>query len=253
MKHRQRLIGITLASALVLSLATTALATGGTTSANNIIPGGGGGLKPSDEEIAANGNTTISIMQAKVDPHNVSFTVPLYVTLAVVEGEPDVKVPDNYGITNTSTAAEGTVDDNYNIGVTAMSFERLGDYKTVKAENVGNDPKNIYLNIGGMDMPALDSTSASQIAPVPMTGGVLGTPTAPTPITVGEFKKLEINGTVSTTHTPPRDEAAAAAQFKVRYTISLLDSHDKPMGWVYAGDDRTQAGLEPFPTPTPAP
>lgn len=250
MKHK-KLVGLAIAGALVLSLTTTALAAS---------TGSGGNLPPTEHERAANGDTTISIMQAKVDPKNVSFTVPLYVTMAVVEQDDVVKVPDNYGITNTTPpGANGAGDDQYlNIGVTAMSFEKLhgSTYETV-ADPGGTNPvvgnTSIFLTIGGMTMPPITNTEvttadAGVLKPVTI-GGVLGTAATPTKIGRNQTLNLPLVGKVAKA---ARSEDEAVAQFKVKYTISLLDSTDKPLGWVYSGDDRTQAGLEPFVYTPPA-
>lgn len=226
----KKVISMTLAAALTLSLATTSLA------AN--IPGTGGGVGPTDAEREANSDTTISIMQAKVDPSNVSFTVPLYVTMAVVDNDAAVKVPANYAIANTTPSDLGAAEHT-NIGVTAMSFEKLTDstFNTVAdAASVSADT-DIHLTIGGMDMPALSTATVSAVT----LGGALGTVADPTEIAAGATQALAITGAVTSAE---RTEASAVAQFRVKYTISLLSSTGDPLGAVYAGDDRTAAGLD---------
>lgn len=227
MKHR-RLIGTGLSLALAFSLAASALAAGGP-------------LPPGTH--TTEGDSTISIMTAAVDPKNVSFTVPLYVTLAVVSSEAAVSVPTNYQITNTSNG--GTPSADYKIGVTAMSFEKLAGsgFNTVvnpgQTQAVTGD-NNIYLTIGGLDMPARTSAGTDTLTLTAVSA--FGDPAAPTAIDVNGTLALPITGQVAPS---VRTGAATAAQFRVRYTISLLSGGTTPLGLVYAGNDSNAAGLGP--------
>lgn len=213
---------VSLAAVLTLALTTTALAAGGSSTGTD-------GKASSD--------TTVSIMQAKINPYNVSFTVPLYMTMAVMASDTHVKVPDNYYITNTTKADGSAPADSTNIGVTDMTFEKLTNstYNTV-SQTAPTGAQDIHLSIGGLVMPAL---SAPGTSPVTLSG-VLGTAQTPTPIKTTTPLKLDIVGDVSSTK---RDEAKAVAQFRVRYTVSLLSTAGAPLGLVYAGDDKTAAGL----------
>lgn len=224
MKHR-RLIGIGLSLALTLSLGTSALATGGT-------------LPPGTH--TTEGDSTISIMTAAVDPKNVSFTVPLYVTLAVVANDADVKTPDNYQITNTSNG--GNPSNDYKIGVTAVSFEKLSatGFNTVAAEGSVAADTDIYLTIGGLAMPAMNSQDTKAVTTT--TASAFGESNAPKPIDVNASMALPITGKVTNA---ARQGTATAAQFRVRYTISLLSNGTDPLGLVYAGNDSNAAGLGP--------
>lgn len=221
---RKKMKEVTLAAVLALALTTTALAapSGGGTS-------GTGGKATSD--------TTISIMQAKVNPYNVSFTVPLYMTMAVMANNTEVKVPSNYEIANATMVGTGESAAEANIGVTGMSFEKLegSTFNTVTAAAPTADT-DIHLSIGGMDMPALSSSGTSPVT----IGGVLGTSEHPTAITTTKPQNLAIVGTVKSS---ARDEAKAVAQFRVKYTVSLLSGKGDPLGIVYAGNDKTAAGL----------
>lgn len=213
---------VSLAAVLTLALTTTALAAGGSSTGTD-------GKASSD--------TTVSIMQAKINPYNVSFTVPLYMTMAVMASDTHVKVPNNYYITNTTKVEGNAPANSTDIGVTDMTFEKLADstYNTVAATSP-TGAQDIHLSIGGMDMPAL---SAAGTSPVTI-GGVLGTAQAPTKIQTKTPLQLPIVGEV---HSEMRNEAKAVAQFRVRYTVSLLSTTGAPLGLVYAGDDKTAAGL----------
>lgn len=233
--NRKKVSSVTLAAVLTLSLTATALA------AN--IPGTGGGTGPSEAEREANGDTTISILQAKIAPNNVSFTVPLLIPLAVVDSDTAVKTPANYAIANTTTADAG--DAKYtSIAVTAMSFEKLVDstFNTVADANAVARAGDLHLTIGGMSMPALATPGNSAVT----LGGDLVDGTKPASIAAGAKITLPITGTVTSA---TRTEAAAVAQFRVKYTVSLLAENGAPLGGVYAGDDRTAAGLGEFVAP----
>lgn len=219
---RKKMKEVSLAAVLTLALTTTALAAGGSST---------------DTDGKASSDTTVSIMQAKINPYNVSFTVPLYMTMAVMASDPNVKVPDNYYITNTTKAGDNVPADSTNIGVTDMTFEKLANstYNTVTSDTIAGD-SDIHLSIGGITMPAL---SAPGTSPVTL-GGVLGTAATPTKIKTNIPLKLNIVGKVASS---ARDEAKAVAQFRVKYTVSLLSTQGAPLGLVYAGDDKTAAGL----------
>lgn len=230
MKHKRLKVG-TLAAALTLSLSATALASPGT---------GGPGASP--EEIKANSDTTISILESTEKNPNISYTVPLYMTLAVVSNDATVKVPTNYGITNTTAAATGETNPP-KIGVTNMSFQKLDTsiFNTVgKATDVGtSDKKNIFLTIGGEDMPA--TGMANELHSFVPKGTVLAISGKPKPLS--GYTNLAITGQVAPV---TRTNSKTTAQFRIKYTVSLLDTSGNPLGAVYAGDDRTAAGLPPF-------
>lgn len=235
MKYKQLKV-TTLAAALALSLSATAMA-------GSPAPGGGGGNPPGTDEVAANSDTTISIFESSVKNPNISYTVPLYVTLAVVNGQTDVKTPTNYAITNTTSADDPAHADTTTpkIGVTNMSLERLSAtaFKTVETAPA-TDKKEIMLTIGGETMPAVSDVNivhsftpkSSTFFKDGKTVGLLGTVALP------------ITGTVAMAN--DRTETATAAQFRVKYTVSLLDGAGQALGAVYAGDDRTAAGLPAF-------
>lgn len=227
-------IAMAMTVALTLSLATSAVAT----SLPRAPLPGDDTHEPSQGERDANGSTTIGIMQAKVDPSNMSFEVPLYVTMAVVDDDAVVKVPTNYSIKNTTTPDAGK-EQYQNIGVVGMSFEKLGSstFNTVAANPTDN--ADIVLSIGGVVMPTLSSAGVSPVT----LGGVFvdsGKP-KPIPVTVGANElNLPLVGTVASA---TRAEAATVAQFKVKYTLSMLSSTGEAMGSVYAGDDANAAGM----------
>lgn len=234
MRHKQFKV-TTLAAALALSFAATSMAGVPT-------PGSGGGGTPSKDEVEANSDTTISILESTTKNANISYTVPLYVTLAVVSNQAAVKVPDNYAIANTTAPeTEGSLDTVPKIGVTNMSIERLSTeaFKTVESTPAASDAKQIKLSIGGEVMPAVSDVhvvhSFTPKGTIFMSGGK--------PVGLTGTTKLPIEATVATV---ARTDKATAAQFRVKYTVSLLNASGEALGAVYAGDDRTAAGLPAF-------
>lgn len=222
MKIQKKLLGTLLAATMTMSLAVPAMA-----------------ADPTAEEKKANADTIISIFNTTVDPTNVSFEVPLYVTMAAVSNKADVVVPDNYGIKNTSTE-----EVTHGIAVTAMSFTKLegSDFSTVDTSTV-TDNSHIYLTIGNVVMPAMTQpgTKAVDIK----TGANMGESAfyktgKYTAIGSNETLQLDLAGKVNQA---VRTDKKAVAQFKVTYVVSALDSNGNPIGAPYVGNDSEAAGL----------
>lgn len=238
MKHKS-MKATTLATVLALSMSAIALAAPHNSdgSVGTTTPG----TRPGSNEITANSDTTISILTTKSTQPNISYTVPLYVTLAVVNKDAAVKAPNNYTITNT-TPDDTTTHTKPKIGVTNMSFEKLKEdgFKTVtNAAAVGTtDLNNIYLEIGGIAMPDL---AAKGIKPVTMGNNNTLVTAEGKPVGLTDPVTLGITGTVANVE---RTEGATAAQFRLKYTVSLLNAAGNALGAVYAGDDSTAAGLK---------
>lgn len=180
-------------------------------------------------------HTTFGIMEAERDPANVEFEVPLYVTMAVVSGDTNVRTPRGYNITNR--AATG----GYSIGVTSMSIEAVGGWNTVATTAAIDNATKIVLSIGGCTMPA----AAVGLGRVPVTlAGDFVTGTNPKVIAPQESLSTDANGMTiaGTVQNTARTDKRAAAQFRIRYTVAALDNTGAPLGAVYVGDDRTAAG-----------
>lgn len=239
MKNKKFLSGA-LAAALALSLTTPALAAGYPPPLQG------------DAEQVAQSDTTIAIFESKADITQLSFEVPLYVTMAVVDQKAQVVTPDNYGIFNTSGGKNPT---DFDIGIIGVSFTKLvgSTYNTVGSGAVGNDT-DIKLSIGGVWMPALNAEGAAADVNLGDTASydttvaaadALYNPNAaggakPTAIAPNTFFKLPIKGTVQAA---TRDNKAAVAQFKVNYTVAALDDQGNPIGAVYTGNNSVDAGL----------
>ncbi len=231
------------------------------------VPGNGANTttvgNPTAEEIASNGETTVGIMEARMDPSNISYEVPLYVTVAAVKGSDELKAPSNYKITNTSK--EDGNKDAYDIAVTGMSFQRVAaaTWDTVSAPanvNTGVEgnhtaTKPVYLVIGGVAMPATKGATTEQVVDLktkatnPTYAGFAATIENAFYDATGKYTQiapkaslnLPIYGQVK--NEASRVDTQAAAQFKIKYTVAAVVKDGTILGNVYAGDNSVTAGL----------
>lgn len=221
-------------------------------------PGPGGHPSPGGEaarsqgrEEEAYGDTTMSILTARRPFTDVSFTVPLTVTMAVEEGRSQVYAPDNYTIENA-----GSQGHSLDFAVVGMTFKKLGEgagfYNTV--EELGGDPgpQDMVLRIGGVTMPALDKAGAkgrevelraegSGFLQDSGSDGYLASKWYN--IKPGASLNLSPEGWVS--DGVERDGGDCVSQFEVAYILSPLDGDGNRL-LPYAGDDRAEAGLPPL-------
>ena len=179
----------------------------------------------------SDGGTTFGIIQTTTTPANVSYELPLYVTMAVVSNQGEAVMPTSgYKIKNLAAAG------GYGIKVTNMTVEKLAG-STFDLVASGNlvAATDIYLKVGGAELPVLNT--AAQPTDVTLTGSDLETATiAPQ----AEFPS-PLEGKVLST---VRTAADAAAQFKIVYTVSAVDTDGTVLGGgTYVGDSKTSAGL----------
>ena len=227
------------------------------------------------DEWKADSHTTIGISEVSaddadgLDPTNVSFEVPLYVTTAAVGGGAKLKTPTEYDITNNSKKR--------GIVVTAMQIEKLqnGTWDTVTdTANIGE--KEVKLAIGGRIMPTTKAVTGKVDVPILVQGnnsafnsdekyvvikkdggtlakapGNKGKNTTYNEVG-GQIVGLNIDGDIKNT---TRTTGKAAAQFKVTYTVSAItktaDDKDENtvdkngvVGFTYVGDDKEKAQLK---------
>ena len=237
MKKRTKIWAMVAAGAMILSLSATALA----------APAG-------PDEQAANGHTTIGVMEAKNNPKNVSFEVPLYVTMAAVAGQTDVQMPTTaYKITNSSTNADGNVPG-YSIAVTSISFQAVkggtwGITPTVPTTGAG---KVMQLSIGGVPVDqTVAAGGANPAAPIFLNTNVTGSvfyntvSHKPEEISadpaVGNSLTIPLSGKIADNAVAA--DAPASPQFKVKYTISAVGENHDVIGKTYVGNDSREAGF----------
>lgn len=184
------------------------------------------------------GETTVGVQTVDIDPARLSFTVPLYLTVAATQdadGVPQVIAPDGYLLRNTT----GSVPDGSypEIAVSGVRVHSVPGGTWSLAANP-EAQKEISLTIGGLPLPALAAGGgpvdaaltaaesefydyeAGTLKPIP------GGPAAP-------GKNLTVVGALSADFTP--EEKRAAAQFRITYTVSLLDEGGQPVGVFYEG------------------
>lgn len=256
--------------ALVLA-ATLAMAPATAMAAEWQGPNGNGvdGDVAHEGDAAEYGHTTFSIIEAKQNPNNVSFEVPLYVTMAAVNLKADLMVPTNYDIYNTSGKldTDGGVNEledvdgvsqGFDIAVVGMDFTKLADAKYSTVETAAGSATDLQLTIGGIVMPAIAATTTDEVT---VKVDVTATDNAFYSVTGKKFAKISVGvdaeydnpaavnkinipiiGTLGTAPTG-LENLGAAAQFKVQYTVGALDENGDLMGSVYAGDNKVLAGL----------
>lgn len=262
MNLKRRVFGGAMAVAMAASLAIPALA-----AADPVKTG------PNDTR-KNGGNTIVAIYESTVNPANYSFEVPLYVTLGIIDNGdttktgPDrwtVMCPDKtaYYIQNNTKKADmpttGDMTDGF-IGVTGITATRVNGatFNTVASDDVNNAKENIYLNIGGLAVPALSAATLSaafklqsnttfvkNYTPADMANTVFET-IAPD----GARKEIPIEGEIGELYNGSVNAAATAAvaQFRITYTVSPLDKDGRAVLTPYAGygygPPNIDAGLE---------
>lgn len=197
------------------------------------------------------GKTAVGVQTVDVNPENLSFTVPLYLTVAAVSdstGTPRVVVPDGYLLRNTTgSAPDGSFPD---IVVTKMEVQGVtgGTWSLKAAPGAGKD---IRLSIGGLVLPDI---KAGNITPIPVETNTTNNSFYDTgtgkyrPIPGGEGTlTLPIAGSLASGFVP--GEKRASAQFRIRYTVSLLDGKGVPVGISYEGPSKQDVA---HPGPPPA-
>lgn len=86
--------------------------------------------------------------------NQVSFQIPLYVTVVAIKGDNgNMGVPNNYIIKNTGNG-------NTTIGVTKVTAEHLGSDWSVVEGNVAVDTNKMHFSIGGLDVAQTQQKNA---------------------------------------------------------------------------------------------
>ncbi len=242
MKNMKKFAAVMAAAAMVTST--------GMTAAAYEYSGNMGETGALTEDAKQYGHTTFSIIEAEQDPTNVSFTVPLFVTMAAVDGETALKVPTNYAIKNTSTVAAGAQAGTkaFDIAVVGMDFTKLQGATYSSAPS--GTAKDVALSLGKMNMPTIqeDTTTFEVTKPVDIIGQTntdFYDGTDLKLIKVGSTFNIDI---VATLGAAPDFSVSgnkiAAPQFKVKYVVSGVTEDGDVLGAVYAGDDKYAAGIE---------
>lgn len=213
-----------------------------------------GGALAASFPTAQPGKTAVGVQTADMDPQNLSFTVPLYLTVAAVSdkaGSPGVIVPEGYLLRNTTSS---TPDGSYpGIVVTKLDVQGVaGGTWSLKGDPTAR--KDIRLSVGGLVLPdvnagkgtpkSVETNAADNSFYDAGTGKYRPIPGGPG----AEALVLPVAGSLSPGFVP--GEERAAAQFRIRYTVSLLDGQGAPVGISYEGPAK-EAAAEPGAGPSP--
>lgn len=198
------------------------------------------------------GKTAVGVQTVDINPENLSFTVPLYLTVAAASddaGAPRVVVPDGYLLRNTTGSTSEGLYPGIVVSKVDVQGVRGGTWSLKAAPQTDRE---IQLSIGGLVLPDVNAGDESQVSVataatnnsfydlgnkkyLPIPGG----PDA-------EALVLPLAGSLWSGFTP--SEVRAAAQFRIKYTVSLLDNEGNPVGISYEGpslEDVQQSGPPP--------
>lgn len=211
---------------------------------------------PADNNPKGEQHTTIGILEADAPVGQASFEVPIYVTTAAIKNQANLMCPEGYDIKNTAKDP-----DAHDIGVLSVTVEKVGTWDIVSNPTKSTDVKLI---IGDLVLPEVNSAkktntvnfldksynsgknaffgqqNATKVTAIKK-GQTLSEAAGGSPETAADYKGLGISGTVAAVE---RTNKKAAAQFRVTYVVSALDTNGDPIGNTYVGDNRTAAGLQ---------
>lgn len=204
-----------------------------------LLTGASGAAAPPGFPSPQPGKTVVGVQTADKNPASLSFTVPLYLTVAATEdnaGNPQVIVPDDYVLRNTTgTISGGTYP---NIAVTGVDVQGVpGGSWSLTATPA--QAKDICLAIGDLVLPDLPVGQHTPVA-----AEITASDNSFYDLNKGEFHpiyggpsgmgmNLPVIGALWEGYTATEEQAAA--QFRVTYTVSLLDESGLPVGVYYDG------------------
>lgn len=179
------------------------------------------------------GETSVGLQVTETLPNAISFEVPLYITAAIIDGKSDVVVPDNYGIKNT------TINSNSKEIVIAVTKVMLKAHPTMGEWTLtGKTPSTddeLQINLGGI--PLIDATEDGVL--MDLTNSIFYNKDTEQfiPIPYGEELNIPIVANVLDTFRISENQKAVA-QFKIYYSVSVLDTNGEPIGLdiFYEGD-----------------
>lgn len=198
------------------------------------------------------GKTAVGVRTVNINPASLSVTVPLYLTVAAIsdaDGNSRIVAPDGYLMRNTTgSAPDGTYPE---IAVTAVKVRGVKD-GTWSLKNKPQSGKEVRLSVGGLILPEVSAGSGEAVqADITAPDNLFYDSAAKVfrPIPGGPSQEgliLPVTGLLGAGF--KAGEERAAAQFRISYTVSLLDEGGQPVGISYDGpsmEDAASPGLPP--------
>lgn len=178
------------------------------------------------------GETSLGVQVIEeLSGYHISFEVPLYVTMAVLDLEEDVVAPNNYNIYNFSMDNTGQrFLDVAVVAITAIKHDTF-DYWTFTDEEIIDD-NQMNLSVGGV--PIVLGNYDNSI--LDLSNSIFYNNNAETfqLIYYGEGLNIPIVGSVKPALRAGADETAVA-QFRLCYTVSAVIDGETPLGMLYEG------------------
>ena len=219
MKTKKRILATAvLTTAAVMQLMTTAMAKETSNSATD----------SRSDSYSNTAHTTFGVIETDQDVSGqVSFEVPLFVTMAATPGLHNMLLPteDQYYIENTSikNQFETILYDN---SATTTGWKQL-------------QTKNQFVNIGDYDINGDQTAWGNSLVKIGRKADRI---------------KIKLDSTIANLEKKERannGNTATTGLFKVQYTLAALDKNGQPkLAAVYAGDDWIDAGYKTNPTNT---
>lgn len=219
---KKTFIGATMLSLIFLGISSTVIAT---ESDYTVID-------PYKDIPVIDDKTSVGVQVTDTDPASISFEVPLFITAAIMDGQASLLVPDNYAIKNTTTNYSSQGGE---IAVTQVQISRIdGSSDWTLVTDTPTQDGQMQVTIGGITMrePTQDLTYLD------LTDSIFYDKNAQ------QFAKIQYNQVVDipiVANVLPKIRLralSAVAQFRIHYTISLLDLNGDPIGVgvFYEGD-----------------
>lgn len=229
MLHRRSTrLGVLLAAALLGCLSGTARA----------AIGGGDLAFPENNQP---GQTAVGVQVTGANVDVLSYEVPLYVTLAVVDngGQTEVICPDAdaYYIENTSpTRPDGQETA---VAVTEVTVSSVPGGTWDLVTGTPDAAGEVALTIGDLALPAVEAgTGTSSTVEIAQSADSAFYADQAYVKLTGNNRQLSLPITGEAVGLG--EESKPAAQFKLRYTVSLLDADGDPIGVFVENPTRTQ-------------
>lgn len=190
------------------------------------------------------GKTAVGVQTVDVAPTSLSYTVPLYLTVAAaadMSGGSRLVVPEGYSLRNTTgSAPDGSYPD---IVVTDVEVRGIpGGTWSLRAQPASG--KELSLSVGDLVLPDVNAGNTK-----PQQADLKGSSNSFYDSVNGAYRQipggpesaavpLPIDGALAPGFTP--GDAKAAAQFRIKYTVSLLDRNGNPVGISYEGPSKEE-------------